>query len=340
MANMDDLDTELNMSGKKPPQNNAPSNVWACARMGGDILADLTQAIFGFIPNGLNVTYDSTLKRLPYLGSFFGHTWVEEALKLVVGITIGRGLSKDLGKYVFWPIGFVLGIPLSLFIRRPNPKYKGSIGKIFYQLSGQTILGTLIALIAVLIGTKLQKGLQLGELSWMVWTVALGTGAMIGMMAKTMMLVALEAVTRANAASSRLNTRRAQKLGTLLKKQLKEKTHQKIYHHARTIIEQMHGAQSEAQLTNFFAQNHALVCQTTFTKIDRHISYLTDRATHGDIDALKKLFKLYRDQVQGNGTIEEMLDRILNQDEISNLKDHVDNLYDKWTYSSLLKKAA
>lgn len=339
MANMDDLDNELEIK-KQKGVNKKSSNVWACARYVGDLFSDVSQAILGFIFNGLNITYDSTLKRLPYLGAFFSHTWVEETLKFILGITIGRGVSKDLGRCVFWPMGFVLGIPLSLFVKNQKPKYQGKFGKLLYQLSGQTILGTLVGFIALIIGVKLQAGLQLSTLSWQVWGIALGAGAMVGMMSKSIMLIALEAVTRANAASSRLNAKRAQKLAGLLKKQLKEKTHQKVYRHARGIIEQNNGAQSEAKLTSFFAENHDDVCYTTFKKIDRHISYLSDRATHGDVDALKKLFRLYRDPVQANGTVDDMLNRILNEREIFALKDHVDNLYDKWTYKGLVDNAA
>lgn len=334
MSDMEDLDKQLN-SVETKAKVQAPSNLVPCGRYGGDMAADVSSALLGFIPNGLNITYDSTLKKIPFLSTFFSHQWVEEVLKMVLGITIGRGLSRDLGRYVFWPLGFLFGMNLSLFTQKPL-KYQGGFGKFLYELSGQTVLGCLVGLVALVIGVSVQPGLSLATLPWKIWGLAIVAGGGIGMMAKTIMLIALEAVTRANAASSRLNAKRAQKLGALLKEQLKEKTHQKVYHHARAMIEQTYGPQLESSLTNFFAHNHDKVCETTFNKIDRHINYLTDRAIHGDMDALKKLFKFYKDKATSNGSVDKMLDRIINGREIFRLKDHVDNLYDRWHYREMI----
>ncbi len=340
MSDMEDLDKQLDGDTLNKDKSSPPKNVLVCARYGADLFSDVVQALLAFIPNGLNVTYNATLKRIPFVGPFFCHQWVEEVLKMVTGITIGKGLSRDLGRYVFWPMGFVLGIFISLFTRDETLKYKGSFGKVVNQLSGQTMLGALAGVLSLVIGVYTQRALSLEQLPWQVWLVAILGGGLVGMTAKTIMLLALEAVTRANAASSRLNAKRAQKLGTLLKKQLKEKTYQKVYQYARSIIEQNNGPQLESTLTSFFAHNHDNVCETTFKKIDRHITYLTDRAIHGDVAALKKLFSFYRDQNQGNGTVDAMLERIVNAREVILLKDNVDNLYDRWVYRANIRVAA
>ena len=151
------------------------------------------------------------------------------------------------------------------------------------------------------------------------------------------MLLAMDAVTRAQAASSRLNAKRAKKLGEILKEKVKERSHQKVYRYSRDIIEQMHGPQIESHIQSFFAMNHSKVCETTFKKIDRHLDYLSDRGVHGDMNALKKLMKLYKDFQQENGALDELIGRILNKREQHILQNHVDNLYDQWNYQSLRK---
>lgn len=337
MSNLSELDDEL---GDKPNKKKAAIPFQAWGHFFADIAADLIQSLLGFIPNGLNITYDCLLKKLPFIGAFFRHTWVEETLKFGCGITIGRGLSKDIGRYLLWPFGFVFGVILAPLLRRQPPKaYKNQLGHVFYQLSGQTVSGAIIGVLALIVGIKSLTHSSLASLEWQIWGLALCAGALVGLLAKSVMLLAMDAITRAQAASSRLNAKRAKKLGEILKEKVKERSHQKVYRYARDIIEQMHGPKVESQIQSFFALNHSKVCETTFTKIDRHLDYLSDRGVHGDMTALKKLMKLYRDFQQENGALDELIDRILNVREQHNLKNHVDNLYDRWNYQHLRKAA-
>lgn len=80
MSEMEDLDKQLNDSETNKAKK-SPSNIAICGRYVADLTADVAQAGLGFLPNGLNITYDSTLKKIPYLSSFFSHHWVEESLK-------------------------------------------------------------------------------------------------------------------------------------------------------------------------------------------------------------------------------------------------------------------
>ena len=113
--------------------------IWSkyCAQVSEDV----GRAVIGFIPHGLNNLYDFLLKPTPILGTFFSHRWVEEVLKLCLGITIGQGIALDLGRYLFKPIGFLIGALLGSFFDT-TPKYQGIIGKILYRLSAQVVGGS------------------------------------------------------------------------------------------------------------------------------------------------------------------------------------------------------
>ncbi len=298
------------------------------------LVADVTANILGFVPNGLEFSYDVVLKNIPLLGRLFAHSWIEDTLKLVTGITIGKEVAKDLGEYLFGPLAFIFGLPIALFTDKA-PVYQGEIGALFKQLSGQTVLGSLLGALAAFSAVYFQafEFAQLKPISSVL--IGAAGGALLGLLSKTMMLVAMDAVTRANAASSRLNAKRAQKLAKLLNERLKEEAHAHVYRHARGIIEQIHGPQIESHLQSFFSQYHDKICEHTFSKIDRHLSYLSDRATHGDMESLKKLYRLYKMPAQKCQELKSMLERILNNEEIFKLQDLVDNYYDEWTYQSL-----
>lgn len=333
MSQLDELDETL----EKKAIPSQPYYLAEWSQVTADYTADLAQGVLGFVPNGLGLIYDCFFKRLPLLKSFFAHAWVEEFLKIALGITIGKGLSKDLARYLFWPVGYVFGLGFGLLLGKWKPTFTDKISTFLFQVSGQTMAGVLTASFALLLGAALEPGLKVAELELWVWGIAISSGALIGLMAKTIMLVAVEAVTRANAASSRLNAKRAKKLGSVLKESLKKHAKTHVNQHARSIIEQMHGPQQECHLTAFLTQYEDQVSETIVKKIERHINFLSDRAINGDVGSLKRLVMLYRDQLQSNGALEEMLKRLLNHREVLLLKDTVDTVFDRWFYRDLLK---
>jgi len=178
-----------------------------------------------------------------------------------------------------------------------------------------------------------------GDLSWRALTgyqygIAAMGGVCLGVSFKFIMIFAVEMVMRANAASASLNAKRAKTLGERLKKEAKIKVNAMVIQHAKDIIIQMHGEIETEKLESFFIHKMDAITEDAYFKIDRHLDYLTDRAVHGDIDSLKRLYKLYRRCAQERAQeIDSLLERIINPPtEVAKLKDTVDSLYDQWCF--------
>jgi len=225
----------------------------------GTVCADLGQSILSFIPRGIGETYDSLFKRLPVVGQFFSKKWVDDTFKMVFGVTIGQGLAADIARYVFRPLGFVLGAGFGATVGYSVsniPTYSGQMGQFINNVAGQTVAGCLSGLLALLIGVQFQAGLAVNQLGWLEILVALGAGGLLGFMAKAMMLIAMEIITRANAAGARLNAKRAKMLGARLKTETKEQSESLIKQHAKEMIFQTNGPQLDDTIESFFSDTH------------------------------------------------------------------------------------
>lgn len=182
----------------------------------------------------------------------------------------------------------------------------------------------------------LALNIPVATLGFYEYSAAALLGLLFGLVAKAALLFVIEMVMRANAASAQLNAKRAQTLGERLKLESKDKIRAQVLEHAKVIILQMHGQQSESQLETFFEHKIEEMSETAYYKVDRHLNYLTDRAIHGDITALKRLYQLYpRNPQQRAQEIASLLEKLINEpDEIIKLKDRIDTLYDYWKFRS------
>lgn len=324
------------MSNKESP--NFSQNVLNWAEVGAQIAEDMGRGILGFIPDGLNVIYDEGLKALPFIGSIFKQHWVEEIIKFLTGITIGRGLSADLAYYVFRPIGFFFGTLLGtrgIKGQQRLPKYAGQVKTFLYKLSGQTVLGILIGLGVLFLLMSFHPYLQTLKITYREILLAIAIGGGVGLISKAVMLVAIHTVQAANAASSRMHTQRAQKLCTFLKTRAQKKAAEIVKQHAEDIILQMNGEQCYHYLEGFFNDNMQRLMEWPNKKIARHLNYVTDRAVHGDMESLKKLYRLY--PRKGQDPIDHLIHRILNEREQNKIKDEADSLFDKWYYTTNIR---
>ncbi len=186
------------MSNSENKQEPFALHVLAVAKVCAYFVEDVSRALLGFIPNGLNLTYDFALKSLPMVGKFFSHRWVEQVIKLCSGITIGQGLSGDIAHFIFRPIGSAIGFMLGAVIKTV-PVYQGQIGKVLYRLSGQTIGGAVFGILAFLIGLQFISSAELNLSA--SFAVAAGVGAFLGLVAKAFLLIAINTVNSANAKS-------------------------------------------------------------------------------------------------------------------------------------------
>lgn len=211
--------------------------------------------------------------------------------------------------------------------------YKNLISYYLIDISSYMFIGALSGL-AFLFMMLLTSDVKLINLSAYEYGLALAGGALLGSVVKIMMMVAVEMVMRANAASAHLNAKRAKTLGERLKIETKSKVQATVIQHAKDIIFQMHGEEEGFRLESFFDKKMEAMAQGLYLKIDRHLNYLTDRAVHGDITALKRLYRLYRRSPQERAQeIDNLLDRIINRpQEIEKLKDTIDTLYDQWKF--------
>lgn len=334
------------MGDSTPKQDAYSHHLFKWAKLCGQITEDFCRGILGFIPNGLEIIYDKTLKRLPLFGKFFARRWVEQVLKLCTGITIGQGISADIGRFIFRPLGFMVGTVAALiFVRRIHklPNYQGQIMKAFHNFSGFTVAGALIGLGSLMLVKEafhFPSWTQVSSISILTFTVL---GALIGLIAKLMVSIITFMVNNANAANAWKNMQRAKELNGILSEAAKQKAKSRILRQAQDIIQQMNGPQSQQHLEEFFTLDYDAIAANTYKKIERHFNYLTDRVCHGDVKALKRLESLNQACNQSDvskNSFEAMLDRIFNARAIFKLKDDVDTAYDRWHYQFLQKKAS
>lgn len=304
-----------------------PATQWAT--WFADVVEDIAKAILLFVPNGLNAIYNDILKRLPGVGRFFSQKGTETVIKFCTGISILQELGRDVAYFLFRPIGFMLGTLIGLFnTSRAAPVYQEQFGKFIGKFCGQTMAGALLGLFLSLMILPTQGFIL----------IATGIGALLGVFAKTIFLLALQSFSEANAKAARKNVQRAKEINARLKIAVREKTKSRILMQAQDIIQQMNGPQSQQNLAEFFQSEYEKIAQSTYKKIERHFNYLADRACHGDLVALKRLQQLLpRQDADGNeqSTLETMLDRMFNARAVARIKDEVDTAYDKWQYRFL-----
>lgn len=295
-----------------------------------DVIEDMARAVVLFVPNGLNALYNDGLKRLPVIGTFFSQKGTETIIKFCTGISILQELGRDVAYFLFRPVGFMLGTILGLFnSSRVAPVYHGQFGKFIAKFSGQTMAGALLGLMVSLFYSQTSTFMMM----------AIGLGALLGVFAKTIFLLALQSFSEANAKAARKNVQRAKEINNRLKIAVREKTKSRILMQAQDIIQQMNGPQSQQNLAEFFQSEYEKIAQSTYKKIERHFNYLADRACHGDLAALKRLQQLLPRQNADNevdeSKLESMLDRMFNARAVARIKDEVDTAYDKWQYRFL-----
>jgi hypothetical protein len=318
------------MTNKETIEAPAAKQLKQWATWFADGLEDTAKAIVLFLPNGLNAIYNDLLKRLPLVGKpFFSHKGVEKLIKFCTGISITQELGADVAYFLFRPIGYALGYLLGLLnAGQLAPIYQGKIGKFIGKFTGQTTAGALIGLMISLIFSS----------SLNMILLATGIGALLGIFAKTIFLFALHSLNEANALAARKNVQKAKEINTRLKVAVREKTKSRILREAQDIIQQMNGPQSQQNLAEFFQNEYEKISQSTYQKIERHFNYLADRACHGDVEALKRLYQLLpkqTDQGTEQTALEKMLDRMFNARAVARIKDEVDSAYDRWQYRFL-----
>jgi hypothetical protein len=318
-------------------QNTHPAMHWS--KFFASVVEDAASGVIGFASNGLNHVYNGILKRLPLVGGVLSQPWIEQVLKLCTGITIGQGLARDLGYYIFRPVGFVIGFLVGnsgLKNLKKIPTYKGQIGKVLNALSGPTIGGVLLGL-GAFAGLTYYFAEWIAPLDWLaLLIICVSAGALAGLVGKAMLLYAIHFVTKSQRAAVEANTVLARELGTNLKTAAKQQAKGRILMQAQDIIQQVNGAVSQQYLEVFFKEQYEQIAATTTKQIDRHFNYLVDRACHGDDKALQKLQRLNpSERAKGQNAFEVMLDRMFNKRAILKIKDEVDTVFDRWQYRHL-----
>lgn len=319
------------MTNKETIEAPAAKQLGQWATWFADVVEDITKALVLFIPNGLNIIYNEILKRVPLLGRFFSHKAAEKIIKFCSGITIAQELGRDVAFFLFRPVGFAIGYLLGLInAAQLAPTYKGQVGEFITKFSGQTIAGALAGVFLFCFKAN-------ASLSFLL--IVAGLGAMLGIFAKTIFLFALHSLTEANALAARKNVQKAKEINSRIKVAVREKTKSRILREAQDIIQQMNGPQSQQNLSEFFQNEYEKIAQSTYQKIERHFNYLTDRACHGDVDALKRLQQLLPAgqplESSDKTALEIMLDRMFNARAVAKIKDEVDSAYDRWQYRFL-----
>lgn len=299
-----------------------------CAKVSEELGAGL----LGFVPNGLEQVYDIAFKRLPLLGRVFRHRWVEQVVKLCCGVTIGQGLSSDIGRYIFWPIGFCIGALMGTGAAAKSaiPVYQGQIRKFLYKLSGFTIGGGFIGALSVWVAINWIPALHTHAIL-QAELLGIAAGALLGVLAYFMYLVALLFVMTNQSQTFKHNVVQAKSLGAKLKEFARQNAKGRILIHAQDIIQQMNGAEAQPHMSEFFEKEFEVIAQSTNKKIERHFNYLTERACHGDHQALTKLQGL----TNRKGELDKLLDRVFNTRAVAAIKDAVDTHFDRWYYDFL-----
>ncbi len=324
-----------NKQSVQPPSDTYSQNVFHWAQTGGYVAQDIGRGILGFIPDGLIAIYDEGLKNLPVLGAIFQVSLIETLIKFPLNIL--QGLSADVSKFLIKPIGFIIGTVLGTGMITNSskiPNYQGQIGKFIQKVSGQTLAGGLFGLLLLMILPSIHPIFRFLKLTLPFYVISIGAGAILGLSFKATMLFAVQAVEAANAASSRMNAKRAQKLCEILKNRTKTKTKDFVHQQVVNVLNKYHGEAAMGYIDAFWHDNVDKLLQHPYKKIERHLAYLTDRAISGDLKSLRKLFKLYREEGEEN-KLETLLNRILNDRESFKIKDDADMLFDRWYYQSL-----
>lgn len=306
------------------------TNIIEFAKYYAKLLEEIGDGVISFIPNGLEQIYDKAFKRFPVLGKIFQHQWVEQVVKLGLGITIGQGVGRDVARFVFWPIGFCLGALLGIGLKdREPPQRQHGIGQFLYKLSGPTLAGALLgASSAALLHHFVFK-----QAFSFVWVMSLGTGsgAALGMVIYGIYMLVLTVVKSQQVKEFYEQVSMAKKLGGELKESARQIAKGRILIYAQDIIQQMNGPTAQSDLTAFFESDLDAIVQLTSKKIDRHVCYLTEKASHGDEQALYRLQVL----VNQKADLNKLLDRVFNPRAIAKIKDEIDTRYDRWHYRFL-----
>ncbi len=331
------------MANPNEIQETSFNNILGWAKLFANVSQDVGQAFIGFLPNGLGLTYEYIFKGFPLLGRFFSLPLVEKSIKLCTGITILQGVAADVAYYLFRPIGFLLGGLLgcsALLKQKQPPAYKGAVSKLFYRLSGQTVIGAIMGLLVLVIGDKIFHQAAF-SCSWAHLALAALIGAALGLTGKALVIASVTAVNNANLAAVRRNVHRAKTLNEKLKKAARQKAKSQVLREAQDIIQQMNGSESQLNLESFLEEEYESFSANVYKKVDRHFDYLTDRACHGDVKALKRLQELIPTKPAQPGeeknAFEVMLERIFNDRLLFQLKDDIDTCYDRWYYRFLQK---
>lgn len=309
----------MNVRGKKVDY---AQQVIEFAKYYAKIFEDLSVGILGFIPDGLEQIYDQGLKRLPLLKKIFGRRWVEQAIKLICGITIGQGLATDIGRYVFWPLGFCIGALMGMGMARYRvaPSFPVSIKKFFYGLSVWTVSGACC-----------------GALTWPFYSVfivisIMGWGALLGTILCGIYYIVLYVIQLKQIEKFYQMAQAAKELGIKLKEHIRQNAKGRILVFSQDIIQQVNGSEASLDMAAFFEKELDAITQPTNIKIDRHVKYLIEKASYGNIDALARL----RSLVNKKSERDKLLDRLFNTRAIAKIKDEVDTRYDRWHYQYLL----
>lgn len=296
------------------------------------LFEELSDGIISFIPNGLEQIYDKGIKRLPVFNKLFRYRWVEQVIKLLTGITIGQGLGSDLARFIFKPLGFCIGalVGLSAGKNRCLPYRQMGIGQFLYKLSGPTVTGALIG--AGIAALLYHYFFEQAEASFfVVMSAGLGIGTALGMLVYGIYLVVFAFVKSQQVKEFYEQVSMAKKLGGELKESARQIAKGRILIYAQDIIQQMNGPTAQSDLAAFFENDLDAIVQLTSKKIDRHVCYLTEKASHGDEQALYRLQML----VNRKADLNKLLDRVFNPRAIAKIKDEIDTRYDRWHYRFL-----
>lgn len=313
-----------------------PTVAWSSVL--GAAFEDVGESLIGFIPYGLDDLYDRVLKELPLLGVIFSHTWVEQVLKLATGITIGKGIARDVGRFVFRSLGFIIGFIIGTFYFAPmqrRPQYYGIFGKTLKQLAC-AVVGCALVGIALCGAAEILGGSQWFPFSRLeTYAIFALIGAFIGLIIQWLAIYAVDVVENNQAKTHQAIFIQAKALCKTVTVLARRQAKGRILTQAQDIIQQVNGPQSQQYLEHYFQEQYDSIAQHIYEKLDRHIQYLANRACNGDQRAFKRLKEL---NFTGKSThanisvLSLLLDKVFNPRTVLKLKDQVDTTFDKWIY--------
>lgn len=200
------------------------------------------------------------------------------------------------------------------------------------QMSRVMIIGALLGLpIGFMIFTFV-LGFEWSEFKMNEAFISFLLGGLCGLVMNGLYLLAIQTVTRANAAQLKKNAQHAKKMGAKLKALAREKAKSKIFREAQDLLQQLNGPDVQKTLDVFFDKKFEAMAYHTYKKIERHFNYLIDRAVCGDFKALQKLNQLTAKSKSHTSPLDKMIERIFNARTLFQLKDDIDNAYDEWRY--------